>query len=127
MDPSKEPRQGRYRSRASRRATGSCRHASRFMSARIGPIGPRSSCLILSHQTVDSYPEDLILASQPEFTWTSFSGLAWRAVCEAIWGAAERKDLKCDAIPENRPRQGAGHRGSSVDTRLSWNVCPLKT
>src|SRR5271157_165950 len=54
-DPSKELRQGRYRSRASRRATGSCRHTSRFMSARIGPIVPRSSCLIVPHHSNNSH------------------------------------------------------------------------
>src|SRR5208337_4419037 len=65
VDPSKELRQGRYQNRASRRATGSCRHASRFMSTRIGPIVPRSSYLIVPHQTINSQQEDLILAGHP--------------------------------------------------------------
>ena len=39
--------------------------ASRFMSARIGPIVPRSSYFIVPHQTINSQQEDLILAGYP--------------------------------------------------------------
>src|SRR5271157_6537185 len=94
MNPSKELRQGRYQSRASRRATGSCRHASRFMSARIGPIAPRSSDLIVPHQTINSQPEDLILAGQPESPGRHSAGLLGELFAkrsEALLGKEERE------------------------------------